>query len=247
MNNDLARFNEAGLNAFRGFLAACRENPTTPVPTQFLEDQALTAPIDPTIEIEAIEFECRADAAKYLWDLLSPLDDQEVSKSAGLWSWLALYFFDQLCPARNGSRDVKNDYRYVFEPNNMRHFYRHILFIAWRVITIEPKHNRLLLSGSLARLDQVTVEIMKRLYLTRIPCIFEVLERLYWDDERGKRTQGIVTRATVKPGDLIHRFPIRIRQLEMTYDLQSLSADKLIELLGNEFRQTAAAAVTASV
>jgi hypothetical protein len=242
----LRQFNDAGLNAFRGFLAACRENPSTPVPTQFLEDQSLTAPINPSIEIEMVEFESRGDAAKHLWDLLSPLDDQEVSKSAGLWSWLALYFFDQLCPLRNGCRDVKNDYRYVFEPNNMRHFYRHILFIAWRVITIEPKHNRLLLSGNLNRLDQVTVEIMKRLYLTRIPCIFEVLERLYWDDERGRARPGIVTRASVKPGDLIHRFPIRIRQLEMTYDLQSLSADKLIQLLGDEFRQSAAVAASAS-
>jgi hypothetical protein len=41
----------------------------------------------------------------------------------------------------------------------------------------------------------------------------------------------------VKPGDLVHRFPIRIRQLEKTYDLVSLTADQLIELLGDEFQQ----------
>ena len=35
----------------------------------------------------------------------------------------------------------------------------------------------------------------------------------------------------------MHRFPIRIRQLEKTYDLVSLTADQLIELLGDEFRQ----------
>ena len=34
----------------------------------------------------------------------------------------------------------------------------------------------------------------------------------------------------------MHRFTIRIRQLEKTYDLQSLTADQLIELLGNEFK-----------
>jgi hypothetical protein len=33
----------------------------------------------------------------------------------------------------------------------------------------------------------------------------------------------------------MHRFPIRIRQLEKTYDLVSLTADQLIELLGDEF------------
>ena len=31
------------------------------------------------------------------------------------------------------------------------------------------------------------------------------------------------------------RFPTRIRQLEKTYDLMSLDADQLLELLGEEF------------
>jgi len=51
-----------------------------------------------------------------------------------------------------------------------------------------------------------------------------------------KARAGIVTRETIKPGDLRHRLPIRVRQLERTYDLFSLSADQLIELLGAEFR-----------
>lgn len=76
---------------------------------------------------------------------------------------------------------------------------------------------------------------MKRLFLTRIPCIFEVLDRVYWDESRARARTGVV-QGTVKPGDLRHRFPIRIRQLEMTYDLFSLIANQLIELLGREFQ-----------
>jgi hypothetical protein len=34
---------------------------------------------------------------------------------------------------------------------------------------------------------------------------------------------------------LVHRLPIRIQQLEKTYDLQSVSAEQLLELLGDEF------------
>jgi len=44
-----------------------------------------------------------------------------------------------------------------------------------------------------------------------------------------------VTRETVKPGDLRNRFPIKVRQLEKTYDLFTLNADQLIDLLGAEF------------
>ena len=69
---------------------------------------------------------------------------------------------------------------------NSRHFYRHLLFISWQIIQVAPKHNRLFLGSSVSTLDKVTTEVMKRLYLTRIPCIFEVLDRLYWDESRGR-------------------------------------------------------------
>ena len=39
----------------------------------------------------------------------------------------------------------------------------------------------------------------------------------------------------VTAGNLVHRLPNRIRQLEKTYDLHSLTADQLLSLLGEEF------------
>ena len=76
---------------------------------------------------------------------------------------------------------------------------------------------------------------MKRLYLIRIPCIFEVLDRLYWDDDLQRPKIGVVDSKRVKAGDLSHRLPVRIRQLEKTYDLYSLDCNQLLELLGTEF------------
>jgi len=239
----LREFNSAGVEAFRMRLADCRENPAASAPWELLENESLTNIISPAVEVDAKHFASKLDAGKHLKDLLFKLDEQFVATSDGLWTWLALFFFDEICPAKGGHRHVKADYRYIFDPNTPRHYYQHSLFVSWRVITIEPNFNRLLLRANLATVDKVTAETMKRLYLTRIPCIFEVLERLYWDSARGRARKGIVTHGRAKPGDLLHRFPIRIRQLEMTYDLQSLNADQLIELLGNEFRQNRPAPV----
>lgn len=232
----LREFNEAGIQAFKQFLSRRREIPETPIPSGLLEDSNLTAVVSPECEIAYRHFTRRRDAADHVSSALASLPQPLVAASSGIWTWLSLFFFDELCPPKDGKREVKNDYHYVFEPRNSRHFYRHLLFIAWQAKRLAPTHNRLLLDVPFGRLDQVTVEIMKRLYLTRIPCIFEVLDRLYWDDERGRARAGIVTRDTVRPGDLIHRLPIRMRQLERTYDLMGLSADQLIELLGDEFR-----------
>jgi hypothetical protein len=77
---------------------------------------------------------------------------------------------------------------------------------------------------------------MKRLFLTRIPCFFELLEKIYLDPETNRTRKGMVDTTRITPGDLTHRLPTRIRQLEKTYDLHSLSTDQLLELLGPEFR-----------
>jgi hypothetical protein len=233
----LRQFLPAGVSAFKDFLANCRNTPDIPVPRELLDDGMLTEVIKPAVSVDAARrFTTRRDAAEYLTTLLTPLSEQDVATNAGLWTWLTLFYFDDVCPPNNGLRYVKNDYYYNFEPKNSRHFYRHLLFIAWRVARLAPKPNRLFLTGSVSTLDKVTEEVMKRLYLTRIPCIFDVLDQLYWDNERGRARVGITDTRTVKAGDLVHRFPIRMRQLEKTYDLNSLEAPQLIELLGKEFQ-----------
>lgn len=230
------QFRQTGIEAFQAFLASCREDPEIEIPDDLLDDDALSTAVSPPVTAEPREFIERADAVEYLGEVLAPLPEHDVANNAGLWSWLALFYFDEVCPIREGRRRVKNDYHYIFEPKNSRHFYRHLLFIAWRIHLISPRPNRLFLHAPVSSLDKVTTEVMKRLYLTRIPCIFEVLDRLYWDDERERARAGIVQANTVRPGDLIHRLPIRIQQLEKTYDLYSLDADQMIELLGEEFQ-----------
>jgi hypothetical protein len=231
------QFNPSGIAAFKKFLREARLKPHTPVPQHLLEDDERTEKLAAKMVVEPQHFGTRREAADYLTRLLAPLPDDDVRQNAGLWTWLTLFFFDEVCPVRGGVRSVRNDYSYVFEPKNSKHFYRHLLFIAWYLARVAKPHDRLFMNAPLSSLDAVTENVMKRLYLTRIPCIFEVLDRLYWDEARGKARRGIVNHREVKPGDLRNRFPIRIRQLEKTYDLVSLTADQLIELLGDEFQQ----------
>ncbi|TWU23244.1 hypothetical protein Pla52o_27800 [Novipirellula galeiformis] len=236
----LRQFNKAGVEAFRRFLEACRENPKEPVPVDLLESHEHTVLTSKQIVVEPREFSSRRQAADYFQDLLSPIPPDAVRKDAGIWTWLSLFYFDQICPTGNGNRKVRNDYTYIYMPDESRYFYRHLLFIAWQVKQVAPECNRLFLDSSLVTLDKLTTEVFKRLYLTRIPCLFELLDRLYWDCSNNRPAKGIVSPHKISAGDLVHRFPTRIRQLEKTYDLQSLDADQLLEILGDEFRQRAA-------
>jgi hypothetical protein len=230
-------FTSSGITAFKTFLAECRVHPQMPVPRGLLEDDSLAKRLSADLTVERRHFGPRKEAADYLTALLNPLPEDEVAQNAGLWTWLSLYYFDEVCPLRSGKRTVRNDYSYVFAPKHSRRFYRHLLFIAWYAARLAKPHDRLFMTAPVSSLDQVTDRVMSRLFLTRIPCIFEALDRLYWDGERGKARAGIVDQKLVKPGDLRHRLPIRVRQLERTYDLFSLTADQLVELLGEEFQQ----------
>lgn len=230
----LRRFNQSGVDAFRRRLSELRQAPAPAAPLELLEDERLTEVVVPEVQIEGSVFETRREAANYLSMVLQCLRPEQVAADAGLWTWLSLLFFDSVCPVVDGQRGVRNDYHYIFEPRNSRHFYRHLLFIAWQILRLAPRWNTLLLRSRTSSLDKITTEVLKRLYLTRIPCIFEVLERLYWDPERRRPRAGI-TGNKVTAGNLTHRLPLRISQLEKNYDLVDLNAEQLIELLGDEF------------
>jgi hypothetical protein len=233
----LRQFNEEGIKAFSAFLVALREKPDTSVPWNLLEDFNLTETITPSVEVEKREFSSSAEAASYLLKKLKPLPESLVLENRGLWTWLSLYYFDSICPVRSERRKVRSTEFYVYDPKHPHRAYYHLLNVPWRIVRMAPEHYRLFLSGPVHQQNEVTREVMKRLYLLRIPCLFEVLDRLYWDERQQRPRKGIVSRDRVVPGDLRNRFPIRIRQLEKTYDLVSLTADQLIDLLGEEFQQ----------
>ncbi len=230
-------FTTAGSEAFRAWLGQCRHNGALPLPRELLEDEALAQLVHPNVVVEPRRFATKGDAAQYLQERLEPLEASYLRLSAGLWTWLTLFYFDEVCPLREGVRRVRVDHAYVFESRSSRKFYRHLLFSTWYASVLAGPHARLYLWAPLPSSDEITNRVMSRLFLTRIPCIFEVLDRLYWDANRGRARAGILEPREVRPGDLRHRFPTRIRQLEKTYDLQSVTADQLLELLGPEFQE----------
>ncbi|MDD3586072.1 MAG: hypothetical protein PHQ75_02715 [Thermoguttaceae bacterium] len=241
----LREFKTDGIEEFRKYLRFCRDNkdsiskrliPQPPPPFHLLEDDSLTIPILPRIELEQKRLPLKKDIADYLHPKFLSLPMEKKMKCAGLWSWLALFYYDSVCPSIDGVREVYNDYRYIFEPTCSYYYYRHLVFMTWRIKEITPDHNRLMLASPTHIQDVLCTTILKSLYLTRIPCIFEVIDRLYWDEKLQGPKKGCITTKT-KPGGLEHRLTIRIRQLEKTYDLLSLSADQLLELLGEEFSQ----------
>src|SRR5688572_8897816 len=97
----LHRFNEEGIKRFGQFLDALSADPALVVPTDLLTDAAYVVLVPPGPDVQAREFASRLDAARYLDGVLSSVTGSDIERDVGLWAWLSLFYFDQLCPSDN--------------------------------------------------------------------------------------------------------------------------------------------------
>jgi len=230
----LREFNDDGIDRFREYLTRARQESDVEPPWELLDDRSLTRDVLPVVELDRPGFSTKRQAAEYLHEALMPLADRDILKNAGLWTWLSLYYFDDVCPKQKSTRRILKDYYYIYYADNGMYYYRHLLAVSYLVRLVAPHSNRLLLDTPLRSLTGIVESAMRQLVLTRIPCIFEVIDRLYYDESRHGLRPGALG-SQPRAGDLKNRLPARIRQLQRTYDLHCLNADQLIQLLGPEF------------
>lgn len=237
MKQSLRRLTPVGMAQLREYLADLRRDGACPVPLKMLDDPILSEEAFPAVQLSRPGFATKRAAAVYLDEKLAPLGDRSnLLLDSGLWSWLALYYFDDVCPVgSNGKRAPLAEPHYVLDANNSRRRYRHLLATPFKIIGDLAVHNRILLDLPLTTHGDLTEQVMGRLYLLRPPSVQALIDRLYFDPVRGRAKPGIISKKA-KPGDLRNRLTIRLRQLLVTYDVAGMACDDLLELLGDEFK-----------
>jgi hypothetical protein len=232
----LHRLNDNGLTRFGQFLDALVTEPIFSVPTELLTHPSCAEVIAPGIEIEQRQFADRMEAAKYLDEILSDVKDRDIPRDAGLWAWLTLFFFDQVCPVdADGSRKVgAQRATWIPQTDVTRRFYRHALlgpYLAYRAHRDAPERGRVLLADPM----RVTTSEAFRLFIetafVNMPAPVELATQFYFNPETQKLRRGAGTKG---PGGL-RRFLGVLQQLDLTFDLHSLTVERLKALLPNEF------------
>jgi hypothetical protein len=233
----IRRFRPAGLEHFRAYLSKLAATPAEPPPFDILDSPDLTELCGRMVNIEQRRLPTKRDAAAYLKDRLSRLGVAGASMhDSFLWSWLALFFFDSVCPEQNGRRKPKAAAHYILDSQNHQRRYRHLLATPYQILLEIPDHNRIYLDAPLDTHGEMIEQTMSKLYLMRVPAVREVIDKLYFDGNSGKPKRGLFPkREGAKPGDLRNRLPVRIQQLQKTYDISALDGQRLLSLLGAEF------------
>jgi len=232
----IRRFNIEGIKEFQIILRSIQAGELESVPDVFLVDDQFSQPIQQATEIENKTFSTRYDAAIYLHNVLGSLKSKNAFYDMELWSWLAAFYFDQICPPdSNGNRKPKSDYRYILNSKDWDRIFRHLLAGPVIIYDFHKENSKLFLYNPLNKSGDFVLQLMGRQEIATNKAIIEVANRLYWDPRTLRPKRGASSK-DFKPGTL-RRFALVLSQLELTYDLQAVTPDELGLLLPSEFEK----------
>jgi hypothetical protein len=233
MGDSFRVLNEKGIQKFREYLAVAREGSTQQPPTEILRNSAYSSELRGSVEVEARMFGSKLEIAKYLNEKLNIFPQSQIDRDFGLWSWLSLYYFDQVCPpSKSGIRIPGQNGRHILDVDYRLYRY-HLLFGPYNVYRLQGDKASLLLSGPLYETSKHYLELAARQGFITNRGVIEAASLLYFDPEQRKPKRGSAVTVR-KPGALI-RFIDVVQQLDLTHDLYSMTGEEVLALLPAEF------------
>jgi len=234
----IRKFTDEGIEQFRTYLDELKEGTISPPPFHILNDPVTSKPVNDGIQIENREFATRLELAQYLDDALSEFESDSIETDVYLWSWLSLFYFDQVCPVqKDGLRKPGRDYRHILEPG-YPNGHRHLLcgpHMVFSVYGLGADLSKLLLCTSIPIENKFHHELSVRQSLITNRGIIEAVHSLYYEEAADKPKRGAQVRK-IAPGSF-YRFIDIIQQLDLNYDLYSMSGEKVLDLLPPEFNK----------
>ena len=215
-----------------------------PPPYQILQDPGHSQDFDREIEVDraphGIPFGSRFEFGTYLHERLSAADQMSIARNYGFWSWLSLYYFEQICPTgEDGARRIAPKELYLFSPHQVyRQHVRHLVRSPWLIVNIHGFNAKVLLLGTergsaspLTSRSKIFEQLATRQNILNNKTVIAAAHQLYFDERNGRTWFGASGNG---PGS-VARYALVVQQLELTYDTRACSVDQLLSLLPNEF------------
>ncbi len=224
MHDILSRFTPHGINEFIRWI---REGAPGDMPEDLLEDTEFVERLPGNTSMPQKKFADRYEFGLTLAELLSGYEQQQVSFDRTMWSWLAAYYSEQLCPQdENGKRALRRDYVYVLSES--RTYYRHLVRTPWFLVKTHGEKCRYLLvsrpgdSAPLSRQSYMLDQLAARQFVISSPALVGAAACLYTDKRTGQPTRG----AGAKGGGSPRRLALIANQLSLTYDIHDMPVER---------------------
>jgi len=232
--SDLLRiFNQSGIDAFTTYLQSLRDASTAQAPVHLLTDDATSEPLDIDVTVESQTFSDNFAFGQYLAMALSPIPRTEIAFNHALWSWLALFYFAQICPETNGKRCVLEDAVYILPSiYNHRRYYRHLVRTPWLAVGDNGDCAKVLLKNrGFGKRSDIFEQLAARQTIFGNKTIIAGAYQLYFDETADRPKRGAGGKGAGSPRRLVSF----IQQIDLTYDLRACTPEQFIGLLPQEF------------
>lgn len=231
----LRRLNQQGLERLSRHLEELRIGNRGDSPKYLLADDSASEAVLPDVTIEDREFVNRFEAAEYLDKKFVRATLPNLLTDVGVWAWLCVFYFDQLCPVREkGERKPGELARWIPEVTNFRRYYRHLLAGPYRIFEAHrdaPERAIALLCGPLHKPGEVVEQLAARQELVTNKGVIELATRLYYDPKAARLKRGSSSKVDGSP----RRLADVCNQFDVTWDLYSMEVSELLGMLPREF------------
>lgn len=241
----LRRLNEQGMARLLEFLHAVKSDSSLAAPVEILDHESTSQDLgDVEVDIEQHTFGSRFAAARYLHERLSATGLGNIDQDRGLWAWLSLFYFEELCPPdKKWKRTPGENARWVPDSGHAFRYYRHLLAGPYRIFhthRTDPDRAMILLCGPLHRPGDIVEQLASRQELVTNASLLATATALYLDrttdlPKRGANsTERLNERTRGKPGT-VRRLVDVYKQFDLTWDLYSMDAESVVAMLPREF------------
>jgi hypothetical protein len=226
------KLNDHGLAEFNRYINDLKSGTQRALPAHLIAsgESSLELPLEIEVD-ENRSFETRYDIGQYLVEVFREQNIQPYMGDTGFWSWFALLWFNQLCPAdSSGIRKPSMAYNYILS-SSYNHRPRHAIYMTWQLVDSYGEPVRFLLSRNPATRGELMEQLMARqeFYTSRGAVMLS--NRYYCDTATGGFKKGAAGRGAGS----VTRFVSMLQQLQMTYDVFSMTMAELDGLFPAEF------------
>ena len=255
----LRRLKDTGIEEFFEFINRKRAGESVQTPSHLVsnpeksEDTYLDVKVDPEKR-----FSNRFEFGTYLWDKIRSDWKETLRADAGLWTWLALVYFDQLCPKEGPSRPE----HYILTTGKWRlghardYHYRHSVLTPVRIIKDFKDYAEFFLCGTVDRpftdmtkMGDAIEQVFSNQCVMRNKNLLDTVIRLYQDNLTKRVKKGSMSEPKAKrlksgqwsqvgKGGARRLIKSVLPRLQLTYNVAGTVPDDLIKISGEEFTES---------
>jgi hypothetical protein len=234
----IREFTKQGIEELTKYLTNLN-NPTEICPPE-LNHEPFSREINSQEKVEIDEkkiFKTRMEIGKYLIDVFNDtsIKRSEIIGMDNMWTWFAYIWLKQLCPEKNGLFKIYSLPLYICSSSWSR-YYRHLIALPYFMYSLHGGDStKLFLNCPPYLHNDFTEQLASNQNIISSENVVKVIHELYWDANLNKPKVGALSKDKNDPGT-VRRLRSIFNQFRMTYDLNGMKTDRILELLPSEFK-----------